>query len=292
MATTSTELRPEQREITNVMRTSSYDRVSSGIVAALIMIGFFVTLMFLIWLMTVLVFKQTAVPVELLNYGGGVDTPEGVAEDLEEPGIEELAELEEPALAVTLEAVTDLVSSQMASLTSIDSSATKTGKGSGLGDAREKGPGGEGDPNIKPPWERWEIRYNATSVASYAKQLDFYKFEFGVIGGGFEHIDYVFNLAKAKPDKRKGKRDDEERWYFVYKEGQLAQFDRQIAAKAGVPTTRRHVLQFVNKDTEMMMLRLEVEAAQKEGVTNPREFDKTVFESQSDGSGFKFVVVD
>ena len=286
----SDQILPHQRKPSQqVMRVSRYDEVSSLLIAAIIMVGFFVLLMFMIWLTTVLSFRNVYVPPELLQYGGGVDTPEGYEQDLEEPGLEELPEVEEPALESTLEAVTDLVSTQVASLNSIDSAAA-AGHGSGAGDKRQKGPGGEGDPNIVPPWERWEIRFNTGGLKTYAKQLDAFGIELAALGGS-DTVYYVKNMSKGSVTRESQAEDD--RLWFTWREGKMATYDRQLLVQAGVKvSSARIVLQFYPKETEMRMLELEVAAAQEKGHTNPREFLKTVFGVRPKGASFEFYIVE
>ena len=73
-----------------------------------------------------------------------------------------------------------------------------------MGDGRGKGPGGPGTSDGIPAYERWEIRMSAANLDEYAKQLDFFKVEIGVAGGGSPNVDYVSNLAAAKPTVRVG----------------------------------------------------------------------------------------
>ena len=130
----------EQNEHTD-LGVTSYDQVAGMLISLLFIVGFFTSLLFIIWLTHRLVFSKTVPPIVYLEEPmGRADNPEGYAEDMAEPGMEELPELEKPELQSTLEAVTDLVSTQMGAFDAISTSATRTGKGSGLGDKRKAGP--------------------------------------------------------------------------------------------------------------------------------------------------------
>jgi hypothetical protein len=166
------------------LRVSAYDQVASLLIALLIVIGFFVALLFIIWLTSRLLFTQRTIPVELVEYSGRGDHAAGFRTRLGRAGMEEVEELMEPSLEATLEAVTDLVSSQAAAFDMIETAAEATGRGTGMGDSRGPGPLGDGSDDVIPPWERWEIRFSTSGVDAYARQLDFFKIELGAAGGG------------------------------------------------------------------------------------------------------------
>jgi len=277
------------------LKVSAYDNVASLLIALLILVGFFVLLMFIIWLTGRLLFTQTPIPVELLEYAGRGDHAAGFERDLEEPGMEEMEELNEPQIEATLEAVTDLVTSQAAAFDAVEMSAAASSKGSGMGDSRPPGPLGEGVTDVIPPWERWEIRFSTTGRDVYARQLDFFKIELGAAGGGSPKVDYAFNLAKRpRPDKKSGDPGDEKRIYMSWQQGggQMAVFDRQLIAQAGIKTDRRMILQFYPKETERLLYSLEVQEARKKGHTDPREFLKTIFGVRAARRGYEFYVID
>jgi hypothetical protein len=274
------------------MRAGAYDVVASLLVALLFIVGLAVGSLFIIWLTNRLMFTQKPIPVELVEFAGRGDHAAGYARDMEPPGPEELEEeMYEPEVEATLEAVTDVVTTQTAALDSIATAAEATVKGSGgLGDSRGPGPEGEGRSDIIPPWERWEIRYTTSGLAAYARQLDFFKIELAAAGGA-PLVDYAFNLSKAKPDRRSGKPEDEKRMYMSWQNagGPLAAFDRQLLARAGISTSRRLVLQFYPRETELKLLQLEAEHAKGR---DAREFLKTIFGVRTAGSGYEFFVID
>ena len=275
------------------LRVSAYDKVASLLIALLIVIGFFVILLFIIWLTSRLLFTQRAIPVELVEYSGRGHHAAGFERDLEEPGLEELEEMVEPSLEVTLEAVTDLVSSQAAAFDMIETAAELTGSGTGMGDSRPPGPMGEGSDDVIPPWERWEIRFATTGVDAYARQLDFFEIELGAAGGGVPLVEYASNLSAARPTVRKGRPEDEDRLYMSYRntDSQLAVFDRQLLTKAGIRVDRRLVLQFYSKELERQLMTLEASTPAARG-RKPQEYQKTIFGVQSTRGGFEFVVLD
>lgn len=275
------------------LRASAYDSVASLLIALLIFVGFFVGLMFIVWLTGQLLFTKAPIPVELVDFSGRGDHAEGFERDMLEPGLEEMEEMIEPQVEATLQAVTDVVTSQAAAFDTIQMAATSTSAGQGgMGDSRGPGPLGDGRDDIIPPWDRWEIQFATTGLNVYAQQLDAFGIELGTAGGGKPDIDYAYNLAKGRPDTRKGPSADEKRLYMTWQKGasRLADFDRQLLQKAGISTNRRLVLQFYPRDTEIKLLTLEAEAGAAKG-KKAQEFLKTIFGVQSArGGGYEFFI--
>jgi hypothetical protein len=274
------------------MRVSRYDQVAGMLVSLLILIGCAVGIMFIIWLTMTLVFTQTAVPISLIeNVAGRGDNPPGFERDMLAPGMEEMPELAEPQLEAALEAVTNAVSTVAASTDVLNTASTVTSKGEGgRGDSRPPGPEGEGD-DIIPRYERWEIRWNASGISSYAKQLQFFKIELGAAGGS-PLMDYAYNLDSS-PRKRNLKPNEKEnRLYFTWKDGTMQQFDRTLLGRAGISTTRRIMFQFFPQGTEDNLATIEILSARDKGHTNKKEFLKTIFGVKQDGAKWEFFVAE
>ncbi len=272
------------------LRVSAYDNVASLLIATLILVGITVTVLVIIWYTMQNWTTQVSIPVELLEYAGRGDHAAGFERDMEAPGLEELEEMIEPQIEAALEAVTDVVSTQAAAFESLDmSGVTSAGEG-GMGDSRGPGPEGEGRSDIVPPWERWEIRFATSGLNAYARQLDSFGIELGAAGGA-PQVEYAYNLAKAKPDTKKGLPDKEKRLYMSWQNANsaMAAFDRQLLGKAGIKTQRRLVLQFYPKDVEMNLLQLEAEKGRGK---DPRTFLKTIFGVRAAGRGYEFYVID
>lgn len=273
------------------MKVSAYDRVSSLLVALLILVGLGVGLMFLIWLTQVITFQPRIPAVEPIELKGRGEAAQGIARDLEEPGLEEMPEME-PQLSETLEAVTDVVSSQAGALEAFEGNAAESGSGSGLGDSRMAGPGGEGDADAVPEWERLEARFSSKTMEEYIRQLDYFGIELGALDRQSPRIDFARNLSKAKPDSRTSTRDEENRagrLYFIHEKSALMEWDRQLLERAGIKTKNRILAQFYPPELRQELLRLE---AAKMGGRSLAEVKKTVFAVRPKGSGMEFYVID
>ena len=266
----------------DLLKVSAYDRAASMLVAALVMVGVFVTLLFIVWLTTRVFFVPSAPEVFLVEDEPGTTNPEGTARDINEPGIEELTDIIEPDITETLAAVTEAVSSVAASLDAVDGVMATRGKGAG--DNRKRGSG-----DVIPRWQRWEIRFESTTLESYAKQLEFFGIELGALGGGRGGVDYA-QMKGGSPQQRSVNADaKDDRLYFIWQGGKLKQQDQALLQQAGVSTTGRVVCQFYPKLIENQLAVLE---KQKLGSRPLRDVKRTVFGVRPAGRGYEFYVVE
>lgn len=280
------------------LRTHAVDRVSSVLIALVVMVGLAVVVMGAIYLSRLDLASPDPIMLEPEDEqaAGRGDHAAGFARDFAPPGQEEVEELTEPTLEQSLEAVTDAVTSIAASLNTVESAATEASHGSGLGDSRPPGPLGEG-PNIISRAERWELKFTARNLRGYAAQLDAFKIELGAVGGNVAHVDYVSQLSSSAPQHRRGDGAAEKRLYFLWRQdGPLQQYDAQLMRAAGVDTTGRQIIKFLTPELEDQLARLELQYAfqQHNRRVAAKEFAKTVFECQPSQSaaGYEWVVIE
>jgi hypothetical protein len=276
------------------LRVSRYDQVAGMLLSTLLVLGVVTLLMFLIWLSSRLFWVAPAVPVTVLEDvgGGGSGQVLGSEQQFEEPTAQEVQQ--QPAAEVsveqTLQSVSTVVAAKAEELDAVfGSTSLGSGEGTGTGDGRGKGPGGPGTSDGIPAHERWEIRMSAANLDEYAKQLDFFKVELGVVGGGNPSVDYISNLSAAKPAVRVGNSREENRLRFLHRSGELRAGDRQLAAKAGVKTDGRVVFQFYNEATYRSLLALE---AVRKGNRRIKDVRRTVFGVKADRGRYEFYVID
>src|SRR5687768_11277774 len=144
MATDTSRIR---RAAADELATSRYDQVSGLLVAVLFVLGFITLMMFLVWLSTRLFWVQVAVPVTILEDvgGGGSGQVLGGEQELEEPSPEELQEVTDPPIEMSIESIAAVVTTEAVQLEALDGSTSLgTGEGSGTGPGRGPGPGGPG----------------------------------------------------------------------------------------------------------------------------------------------------
>jgi hypothetical protein len=261
------------------------------LVAVLIILGFITLMMFLIWLSTRVFWVEPPVPVTLLDVGGGGSGQvAGGEREFEEPNPEEINEVVEQPIEQTIESIAAVVTTEAQQLDAVEGSTSLgAGQGEGTGDGRGKGPGGPGTEDGIPAYERWEVRMSATNLPEYARQLDFFGVELGVAGGGNPNVDYVTNFSAPKPTSRRGDPKAEKRLRFLHKSGELRAADRQLAARAGVPTEGRVVFQFYSDQMYKQLLQLEYDRKGKRSISQVR---RTVFGVRGTGGRYEFYVIE
>ncbi|MEX2169302.1 MAG: hypothetical protein WD851_08325 [Pirellulales bacterium] len=264
---------------------NSYDRASSMLVSLLIMVGVTVGGLLIIYFARQLMLSQVAIPVQPVSLGGRPpDAALGIARDIEPPGLEDAPDLNEPQLQDTLNTLTESLNSSAALLSDemIDNAA-EAGRGSGLGDSRAVGAGGDGDYSRDPVRE---VKYKPATLAEYAEYLDYFKFELGVFGGQDDNVYYAYNLGKRQPDVRTAKPPDN-RLLFLSAGTPLEGLDRQLVGKAGIGGRGRYVAQFCSPETEQILLGLE---QQRAGERTREQIKRTVFRVTREGSEFQFSI--
>ncbi len=267
------------------LQTTRTDAYSSFLLSMVVMIGLAVMMLGALFVLKLPGWEpRQMILIEPLPEG--TENPPGTERDLEPPSAEEVEELVEPTLEETLSSITDSISA------ALDVGA----KASGKGDSRRSGP--EGDADIIGRYERWELKFTARDLNSYAKQLDHFNIELGAIGGKPE-VDYASNVGST-PKKRSASGDQEKRLYFMFRnEGVLLQYDRQLLKKAGVDVNNRTILKFLTPELENTLANLELDYAKKQGRSAPdpvqlaMQIAKTIFECQVvNGKGYQWTVTD
>ena len=267
-------------------RVSRYDRASAMVTALVILLGCVVLVMFLIWLTAVIRIPPMQSKSTVLDDAIGEDErPEGEAEDIEEPG-SEFPEVETPQLADSLEALTTAASSIPASDRAVDGSAALMGRGTGLGTIDG---GGLGDGLLKPPWERWEIRYTTASKEAYSQQIDFFGIELGGISRDNPDVVYLKSLSSGGRT-RNGRKSADKRIFFNYNDGNvLKNWDIEFMQKAGINLRNRILVQFYPEEIQARLLSLE---KRKLGSKSLETVYRTVFGVRATGNGFEYYVID
>ncbi|MEE8452303.1 MAG: hypothetical protein V3R99_10325 [Thermoguttaceae bacterium] len=259
---------------------SVYDQVSSMLLALVSLLGIVVTIMLLVWLTGKIFLSQAPVQVELLELGDG-DGPLGGSMELEGPLDEEI-ELQEPSVQDTLAAVADAVAAQAAMLDDPSlSDSTKRGRGGG-------GTGlGSGDGTGSGVARRWEVYFEGSSLAVYARQLDSFGIELAVLMPG-NQVAYAYNLSKSRPDTRTGPADAEKRYYLTWRGGELQEADRALLSRAGIESQGRILLKFLPPAVEANLQNLEKTLKG----SDPERIRRTRFGIRPQGDGYAFFVID
>lgn len=269
---------------TNVSR---YDQLNAALIAGLLLVGFLVSVLFLIWLTTIVRTKVEPPKAYVYEEPFGDEKPEGYEDDVLEPGVEEFPEVEKPQLKDALEAVTDAVSTVKAALERKDGDAAQMGKGRGVG-SLNGGPGtGGGD--IIPEYKRWKIEYEANSLDSYAQQLDYFKIYLGAVSSNSNDIVVIANVSGAPQARMSDRKTQGKVLRFSHQRPKMRRWDQSIARKAGVDLNGRLMTQFYPMETRQILRH--VERVYLEGVGRElSEVRRTIFKVVPGGSGFEFKI--
>lgn len=268
------------------LTVNAYDRGSSLLIALLVMVGVAVVALVIIWYANHLNRRNVAPFLMPVNPASRpADANMGLKEDPEPPGIEDAPELSEPQLQDTLTALSELsANSAMLSDIAVDSD-TETGRGSGAGDARQAGTGGDGPP-VKEPAR--VIRYEPASAAEYAQFLDFWKVEVAVLDQRNNKVYYASGFTSGSPNVRSIDRASEtdNRIYFLVNGTAFEAYDRTLAQQAGIMQYGDLLLEFWPDESAGFLLGLEDQAMREAGKTSLDQVQRTVFRVVKRGDEF------
>ncbi len=266
---------------------SRYDILNGALVSSIALVGFLTTMLFLIWLTTILEFKSESTGIQAYEQPYGDEKPEGYEDDVLEPGVEEFPEVEEPVLKDALEAVTDAVSSVRANLEAVDGDSEVMGSGRGRGSI--DGGEGTGGGDVIPEDKRWKIEYKSSDINSYAEQLSFFNIDIGAVSINSNDIDRVRDAGGALKVIPSDRATEKKAIYFAHEKRKLQQWDARLVRKAGVSMDGRNTVQFYPDATRGILRQVEGEYLNSVGRTLP-EVRRTYFQIEEAGGGFKFKV--
>ena len=230
---------------------SSYEKTASLVITLLILIGSMALILFGIWLTTSLLKSQPEpVAVQLFDTEGtGVNDDAEFDPDVTMPGNE--VEIEEMTLQQALQIVDTLSAnaSMFAAPAQIDENTLLPG--GTKGDGRTKG---DGDGRGKRHWEF--IFTTGITAAEYARQLDFFGIELGVLLPGGK-VAYASKLSAKKPDVQYGASEAEKRYYLTWLEGDLQAAEQEILTKAGIEHNGKLILKFLPQPLEIKLAEME-----------------------------------
>lgn len=270
------------------LQVSAYDRGASLLIALLVMVGAAVAALVVIWYATH--YHRRLVPPTLMPVNPAsrpADAAMGLKEDIEPPGIEDAPDLTEPQLQDTLKALSDLsAKSALLSDEAIDSDS-EAGKGSGYGDSRSAGVGGDGPPVNEP---QREIRFEYADQAEYVAFLDFWKVEIGVLDQRNNVVYYASNFNQATPDTRMQdpSKQPENRIRFISNGTAFESIDRSLAAKAGIAGRGNIIIQFWPDESAQYLLGLEDQAWKQAKKSSLEEVQRTIFRVVRSGNRFEW----
>ncbi|TWT75858.1 hypothetical protein Pla123a_26420 [Posidoniimonas polymericola] len=270
------------------LSVNSYDRGASLLIALLVMVGVGVGALVIIWYANHL--NRRNVPPFLLPVNPAsrpADAAMGLKEDIEPPGVEDAPELTEPQLQDTLTALSDLSSKSALLADDAIDSDSEAGKGSGFGDSRQAGMGGDGPPVNEP---QREIRFEPADRSEYARFLDFWKVELAVLDQRNNMVYYASNFTGGSPQVRNAdpSKNPENRVSFISNGTAFEALDRNLVTQAGIAGRGNIIIQFWPNESAGFLLGLENQEMQKAGKTSLDQVQRTVFRVVRDGAEFSW----
>ena len=270
----------------DMIKVTSFEKVTSFLFSLNFLIGLFVIAMIFMWLGTVQVVRIEPVPVVMVEPKPPGDNPKGYEEDVEAPGLEESQDFTEPRIEETFLAVTDAVTATSGALVAMNTGATSSSHGSGLGDRRS--PGGAGGGGGKDYSDRWKVNITARNIDSFARILDQFGIECVVFGGGVSTFDYAKNLSDTAPTKYSLEKSDGRSVYNPSEENAIL-WTRELCEKAGINIAGRFPTHVYPIELNASLTKKEFDKAKAAGKTMD-EVRRTTFEVRGSGGGFQFVV--
>jgi hypothetical protein len=268
-------------------KVSRYDLVSALLVSSLIIVGFFATILGLIWITSTFNYDTQTGFVAVENIGAdGDEKPEGFEDDAFDPGVEDFPEVETPQLAQALEAVSDAVSTVKANLSDRSGNATVSGAGAGYG-SREGGPGGGGEG--VPEYKRWKITYKAEDIDTYKRQLSFWKIDIGVLKRNSDDVYRVNDPAGPANVIPTNRTNEGTSLYFAHTKQRMMRWDEAIAVAAGVNTADSNLIQFYSNEARGRIREQEGKVLGADGKA-VGDIRSTMIRLVATDEGFDFVV--
>ena len=275
------------------LTVNTYDRTATLIIALLVLVS-----MTVLGLLIIYFAKKTFPPIDSVGFvpveASSPNANQGISDEPDPPGAEDAPELMEPQLQDTLDALTSAVSAKEVMLSDeVINAESEAGKGKGLGDARMAGPGGVGVHERVPRWERWKIRFEPESSATFQAWLDQYGIRVGVLGRDNQvHVAYDFQKGlkvESSPSK------DYHTWgRTVPADGPMPRLAQELARKADIARHGPIVLLFYPFDVEKVLYLIEKGALDKKfnGKRDANAIRQTVFTVVKVGSTYTFEVID
>ncbi len=220
---------------------SRFDRVTSALVTALILVGSVVAGLLVVFFSVRLYEPPKSVPVVLASAPGHGIGSLGEEFSVEPPAPDEALDPAtfQPTMALSL--VTEAINQRDLQVGQPSLTDRPLREGRGARDSRRAGSGGPGERVARP--QRWELRFEGGSLNEYAAQLDFFGVELGVVRPTGA-VGYASRFLEDPPVRRTGQAADEARLYMTWRSGDLKDADRELLRRAGVAAGSLEILQF------------------------------------------------
>ena len=144
--------------------------------------------------------------------------------------------------------------------------------------------------SVLPRERRWFIEFSdATDLAEYAMQLDFFGIEPGAVFTDDHRLVYISDVSRDKPAVRLATSGrEEDRLYMTWTAGYGRKTDQELFDKAGVDVTFATIVHFYPKQLEEQLVELELAFAGR----TENEIRRTLFQVRRIADKYEFRVRD
>jgi len=290
------------------MKVTLYERVSSALMAAMLGVGAVLFASITYWLAHRPPPDLKVVPLEIIqlepevDFGGSLEGVVGGTAEVDSGmdgggGGGESAGSDVPTLEATLTTVTSVAgaAAQQTTAAYLDAATPSSntqgtgsgGSGTGVGGGRPPLGFGSGKGGGVPRELRWFVSFaDDNSLDEYAKQLDAFGIELGVLQPDGRLI-YVSQLSKPSPVQRAaGSSKDEKRLYFTWQGGDRQQADLKLFQKAGITVGKGTIYHFYPQQLEEVLATHEFNYAKRKA----KEIRRTYFVVEKQGGAYGFKV--
>jgi hypothetical protein len=262
------------------------------------MLGVTLVTLIAIWLANMLPTRVLLEPVMTAGDGGwedgspdetlSVESPEDPSDD---PSVADL-----PSDVTQLMEITDPVTemsdraAELVEDTSFTDQSNSGNPGSAEGTGgRPLGSGGPGRGGAKRE-QRWMVVFaDKSDLNSYARQLDFFRIELGLLKAVENRLIYVSSVSTERPLTREVRTaDSEKRLFMNWEGGDRKKADADLCRKAGLDPSGGVFLHFYPPELENRLAELELSYAGRTAA----QIRRTVFEVKRSGDSYEFVVTD
>lgn len=272
-----------------VLKLTAFDMLGAGMISFVFGLILVVIAIIIWWATTRPPKFDSLVIMEMVNVGGEEDGVPDETLQLESPEdpndnpspTEEV--LEEAELTDFVEDIIELADVATQQVNAIPVSQPGT-PGSAVGTGRKHL--GNGPGNAISNEERWFIRYSdKTSVANYAKQLDYFGIEMGALVPSGQLI-LMTNMSKTPKKTVKTSGKGEKRLYMTWQAGNRKAADEALFKNINVDVADAILFHFYPRKTEQLLLQTEFNYAKRKA----SEIRRTYFVVAKKGSGYQFIV--
>jgi hypothetical protein len=304
----------DQREDTEpaleakVLGESTYDRVTSFLMAVVLSAILVVGWLALVYATTQAYAARATSPLQIIDvFGGGGGSPEGTPGSTEKIDVagadakamasnneEPAGEFEEPSVQETPAAMLAAAAEAGQNLAEVDlgpvmSSGGPVASGKRASKLGTGGPGlgfGPGDGGVARE-ARWSIIYDPGQTPDeYARQIDGLGVQLAVVADQ-NQLQYAWNFSSPQPSTRFGPGNRDNRLYFLWQGRGRRASDIALLERAGIHVGEGAVFQFYPPGVENRLAELEVRYRGRQ----PAEIRVTRFRVVARGGTYDFEVV-